>query len=72
MKVVQQKKPTQVLSDSETVQKYKFDNQILMRKLTEYKKAEKGAIQIVKDYEEMKMKYFTVLQENESQKQIIQ
>lgn len=62
------KQPAQVLSDSETVQKYKFDNQILMRKLSDYKKAEKGAIQIVKDYEEMKLKYFKVLQENEAQK----
>ena len=44
-------KKTQVLSDSATVQKYKFDNQILMRKLSDYKKAEKGAIQIVSDYE---------------------
>lgn len=51
---LRQTKPTQVLSDSETVQKYKFDNQILMRKLSEYKKAEKGAIEIVQDYEEMK------------------
>ena len=39
-----------------------------MRKLSEYKKAEKGAVQIVKDYEGMKLKYFKVLQENESHK----
>jgi len=32
-----------------------------MRKLSEYKKAEKGAMQIVKDYDEMKMKYFNLL-----------
>jgi len=36
-----------------------------MKKLTEYKKAEKGAIGIVTDYEQMKMKYYNVLQENE-------
>lgn len=53
---------------AEVVQKYKTDNQILMRKLTEYKKAEKGAIDIVQDYESMKLKYYKVLQENERQK----
>lgn len=37
--------------DLEMLQKYKFDNQILMKKLTEYKKAEKGAMEIVSDYE---------------------
>jgi|TARA_B110001450_G_C17199516_1_gene310783 hypothetical protein len=56
------------LVDSDQVSKYKFDNQILMRKLSEYKKAEKGAMDIVSDYEQMKLKYFTVLQENEKQK----
>ena len=65
-------KPSKILSDSETVQKYKFDNQILMRKLSEYKKAEKGAMQIVTDYEDMKLKYFKVLQDNEKQKTILQ
>ena len=65
-------KKTQVLSDSATVQKYKFDNQILMRKLSDYKKAEKGAMQIVSDYEQMKTKYFNVLKENEAQKKTIQ
>jgi hypothetical protein len=65
-------KKTQILSDAASVQKYKFDNQILMRKLSDYKKAEKGAMQIVGDYEEMKMKYFKVLKENESQKKTIQ
>jgi len=63
-------KPT--LSESDSVKKYKFDNQILMRKLSDYKKAEKGAMQIVKDYEQMKLKYFNVLQENEKQKVHIQ
>jgi hypothetical protein len=45
----------------EILQKYKFDNQLLMKKLTEYKKAEKGAMEIVSDYEQMKMKYYNVL-----------
>ena len=35
-----------------------------MNKLSEYKKAEKGAKEIVNDYEMMKMKYFNVLTEN--------
>ena len=39
------------MENSELIQKYKFDNQILMRKLSEYKKAEKGAMEIVSDYE---------------------
>ena len=56
------------LVNSDQVSKYKFDNQILMKKLSEYKKAEKGAMDIVSDYEQMKLKYFTVLQENEKQK----
>ena len=43
-----------------------------MRKLTEYKKAEKGAMEIVQDYESMKLKYYNVLQENEQQKISIQ
>ena len=43
-----------------------------MKKLTEYKKAEKGAMEIVNDYESMKMKYFKVLQENEKHKIDIQ
>jgi len=32
-----------------------------MRKLSEYKKAEKSALQLVTDYEHMKGKYFKVL-----------
>ena len=36
-----------------------------MRRLGDYKKAEKGAKGLVKDYESMKMKYFNVLTENE-------
>lgn len=39
-----------------------------MSRLGQYKKAEKGAKDIVNDYETMKMKYFTVLTENEQQK----
>ena len=39
-----------------------------MTKLSEYKKAEKGARDIVSDYEQMKSKYFNVLVENEKQK----
>ena len=58
--------------EMQILQKYKFDNQILMKKLTEYKKAEKGAMEIVTDYEQMKMKYYNVLQENEKQKLTLQ
>ena len=39
-----------------------------MNKLSEYKKAEKSAKDIVNDYEQMKQKYFNVLVENEKQK----
>lgn len=53
------------MTESELIMKYKFDNQILMKKLSEYKKAEKGAMQIVTDYDQMKQKYFNVLQETE-------
>ena len=59
-------------TDSSLVQKYKQDNQILMKKLSEYKKAEKGAMDIVADYEGMKLKYYNVLQENERQKISVQ
>jgi hypothetical protein len=41
-------------SDAEKVQKLQFDNQILMGRLTQYKKAEKGVKEIVADYEMMK------------------
>jgi hypothetical protein len=51
--------------ETEAIRRLKFDNQILMNKLSEYKKAEKGAKDIVNDYEDMKMKYFLVLTENE-------
>lgn len=55
---------TKTMSESEALKKLRFDNQILMNKLSEYKKAEKGAKEIVNDYEQMKMKYFNVLTEN--------
>lgn len=48
--------------------KLKFDNQILMQRLGDYKKAEKGAKDLCQEYEGMKLKYFNVLTENESQK----
>ncbi len=62
---------TKTLSESEALKKLRFDNQILMNKLSEYKKAEKGAKEIVTDYEQMKTKYFNVLIENEGQKKQI-
>jgi len=58
--------------ESEVVKKLKFDNQLLMRKLTEYKSAEKGAKDLVQDYEGMKLKYFNVLTENERTKTQLQ
>lgn len=67
---LQQKPVTQPTSkkESEAVKKLQFDNQILMNRLGQYKKAEKGAKDIVTDYETMKMKYFNVLTENQKQK----
>lgn len=59
-------------NESEALKKLKFDNQILMNKLSEYKKAEKGAKGLVDDYEQMKLKYFNVLTENSNQKSQIQ
>jgi len=59
---------TKTMTESEALKKLRFDNQILMNKLSEYKKAEKGAKEIVNDYEQMKMKYFNVLTENSNQK----
>lgn len=46
----------------------KFDNQILMTKVSEYKKAEKAARELVNDYEQIKLKYFNVLTETSNQK----
>lgn len=54
--------------DAEKLQKLQFDNQILMGRLTQYKKAEKGAKEIVADYEMMKQKYFNVMTENKDLK----
>lgn len=50
------------------MRKIKFDNQILMQRLSEYKKAEKSAKDLVNDYEQMKLKYFNVLTEISNQK----
>lgn len=36
-----------------------------MQRLGEYKKAEKGAVSLCQEYEQMKLKYFNVLTENE-------
>ena len=55
-------------NESDAVKNLKFDKQILMSKLSEYKKAEKSAKGIVDDYEQMKLKYFNVLTENSNQK----
>ena len=57
-----------MMDNSADLRKYKFDNSILMQKLHEYKKAEKSAKDLVTDYEQMKMKYYNVLTENEKQK----
>lgn len=54
--------------DSDKVKKLKYDNQILIGQLSQYKKAEKNVKEIANDYETMKMKYFNVLTENERQK----
>lgn len=58
--------------DSDQVRKLKYDNQILMSKLSQYKKAENHVKDIANDYESMKMKYFNVLTENEKQKTQLQ
>jgi hypothetical protein len=58
-------------NDSEAVKKLKFDISIIMKKLAQYKSAEKGAKDIVTEYENMKQKYFKVLKDNESQKETI-
>jgi hypothetical protein len=39
-----------------------------MTKVSEYKKAEKAARELVNDYEQIKLKYFNVLTEISSQK----
>jgi len=42
-----------------------------MKRLGEYKKAEKGARSLCMEYESMKLKYFNCLTENERQKTTI-
>lgn len=43
--------PSPVKDDrEEIIAKFKADNQMLMRRLSEYKKAEKNAMDLVKDY----------------------
>jgi hypothetical protein len=42
-----------------------------MKRLGDYKKAEKGAKILCMEYESMKVKYFNCLTENEKQKQTI-
>jgi chromosome segregation ATPase len=59
-------------NESEIVKNIRYDNQILMSKLSEYKKAEKNVKDLVNDYEQMKLKYFNVLTENSAQKTHIQ
>jgi len=54
------------------VRRLKYDNQILIGQLSQYKKAEKNVKEIAQDYESMKMKYFNVLTENERQKTQLQ
>jgi len=54
--------------DSEFLKKLQFDNHVLMNRLGQYKKAEKGAKDIVNDYEQMKMKYFHALTESQQNK----
>lgn len=51
-------KEKQGTPEKDLIKKFKYDNQILLKRLSEYKKAEKGAVQIVKDYDQMKLKYF--------------
>lgn len=43
-----------------------------MSRVSQYKKAEKNAIELVNDYEQMKVKYFNVLTELSAQKSQIQ
>ena len=63
------KTPLKTTSNTnEQIKKLRFDNQILMQRLGEYKKAEKGAKDLCQEYENIKLKYFNVLTENEKQK----
>ena len=58
--------------ESEQVKKLKLDTKVLIGQLSQYKKAEKNVKEIAKEYEQMKsenenmkVKYFNVLTENE-------
>ena len=58
--------------ESEQVKKLKLDTKVLIGQLSQYKKAEKNVREIAKEYEQMKsenenmkVKYFNVLTENE-------
>jgi len=42
----------------EQAKKLKFDNQILMQRLGDYKKAERGAKELCNEYEAVRLKYF--------------
>lgn len=53
------------------MKKLKFDNQILMQRLGDYKKAERVSKDLCSEYEQMKVKYFNVLTENQHQKTAI-
>jgi predicted RNase H-like nuclease (RuvC/YqgF family) len=70
--VQQQVATASAKGESEIVKNIRYDNQILMSKLSEYKKAEKNVKDLVNDYEQMKLKYFNVLTENSAQKTHIQ
>lgn len=57
------------------MKKLKLDTKVLIGQLSQYKKAEKNVREIAKEYEQMKsenenmkVKYFNVLTENEKQK----
>lgn len=50
----------------------RFDHNVLMKRVSDYKKAEKNAKEMVNDYDQMKLKYFNVLTENSKQKQSTQ
>jgi hypothetical protein len=52
------------IKENDLAKKFKYDNQVLMRRLTDYKRAEKGAAEIVKDYASIKKKYEDVLEDN--------
>lgn len=64
--------PSPVKDDrEEVIATLKGDNQKLISRLSEYKKAEKTAMGLVKDYAEMRDKYATVLVENKRHKETL-